>query len=67
VDEVINSSNLTTWLVEGTGLAALADDLHDIQDIDQVASLGNTLHVVGREEQVLAAACARVFRVARVP
>jgi ABC-2 type transport system ATP-binding protein len=58
VDEVIDSSNLTTWLVEGTGLAALADDLRDIQGIDQVASFGNTLHVVGRDEQALAAAIA---------
>jgi ABC-2 type transport system ATP-binding protein len=58
VDEVINSSNLTTWLVEGAGLAALADDLRDIQGVDQVASFGNTLHVVGRDEQALAAAIA---------
>jgi ABC-2 type transport system ATP-binding protein len=58
VDEVINSSNLTTWLVEGAELAALADDLRDIQGIDQVASFGNTLHVVGRDEQALAAAIA---------
>jgi ABC-2 type transport system ATP-binding protein len=58
VDEVIDSSNLTTWLVEGAGLAALADDLRDIQGIDQVASFGNTLHVVGRDEQALASAIA---------
>jgi ABC-2 type transport system ATP-binding protein len=58
VDEVISGSNLTTWLVEGAGLAALADDLRDIDGIDQVASFGNTLHVVGRDEQTLAAAIA---------
>jgi ABC-2 type transport system ATP-binding protein len=58
VDEVIDSSNLTTWLVEGAGLAALADDLRDIPGIDQVASFGNTLHVVGRDEQALASAIA---------
>jgi ABC-2 type transport system ATP-binding protein len=56
VDAVINGSNLTTWLVEGAGLAALADDLRDIHGIDQVASFGNTLHVVGRDAEALAAA-----------
>jgi ABC-2 type transport system ATP-binding protein len=56
VDEVINRSNLTTWLVEGAGLAALADDLRTIQGVDQVASFGSTLHVVGRDAEALAAA-----------
>jgi ABC-2 type transport system ATP-binding protein len=58
VEEVVANSNLTTWLVEGAGLAALADELRDIAGIDQVASFGNTLHVVGRDEQALAAATA---------
>jgi ABC-2 type transport system ATP-binding protein len=58
VEEVIDSSDLTTWLVEGAGLAALADELRDIPGIDQVASFGNTLHVVGRNAEALAAAIA---------
>jgi ABC-2 type transport system ATP-binding protein len=58
VEEVVANSRLTTWLVEGAGLAALADELRDVAGIDQVASFGNTLHVVGRDEEALAAATA---------
>jgi ABC-2 type transport system ATP-binding protein len=56
VEEVVANSHLTTWLVEGAGLASLAEALRERDGIDQVASFGNTLHVVGRDEQALAAA-----------
>jgi ABC-2 type transport system ATP-binding protein len=58
VEEVVANSHLTTWLVEGSGLASLAEALRERDGIDQVASFGNTLHVVGRDEQALAAAIA---------
>ena len=45
-------------LPEQDDVAQHADDLRDIHGIDQVASFGNTLHVVGRDEQALAAAIA---------
>jgi ABC-2 type transport system ATP-binding protein len=56
VEEVVQNAHLTTWLVEGAGLAALAEELKERQGIDQVASFGNTLHVVGRDEQALSTA-----------
>jgi len=58
VEEVVQNAHLTTWLVEGAGLAALAEELKERQGIDQVASFGNTLHVVGRDEQALGTAIA---------
>lgn len=57
-EEVVERSRLNTWVVTGTGLAALARELRGAKGIDQIAPFGNTLHVVGADEGALAAAVA---------
>jgi ABC-2 type transport system ATP-binding protein len=56
VPEVIASAGLTTFLIEGEGLNALAADLRDRPGIDQVAAFGTSLHVVGKDRAALEAA-----------
>ncbi|RME66788.1 MAG: ABC transporter ATP-binding protein [Alphaproteobacteria bacterium] len=57
-EEVVANAGLSTWVLEGRGLAALADELRALPAVEQVAPFGNTLHVVGsdaaRLEQSLA-------------
>jgi ABC-2 type transport system ATP-binding protein len=65
VDEVIESSHLTTYVVsapEGAGLAALSDELCRTPGIDMVAPFGTSLHVSGRDPQKLEAAIAQFRR-----
>ena len=65
VDEVIDSSHLTTWIVSapaGTGLAALADELSRTPGVDMVAPFGTSLHVSGRDAEKLDAAVAQHHR-----
>jgi len=65
VDEVIESSHLTTYVVsapEGAGLAALSDELSRTPGIDMVAPFGTSLHVSGRDPQKLEAAIAQFRR-----
>ena len=53
VDEVISSSNLTTYVVSsqrGEGLADLTTELTGKPGIDMVAPFGTSLHVSGRDE-----------------
>jgi ABC-2 type transport system ATP-binding protein len=59
VDEVIESSHLTTYVVsapEGAGLAALSDEFSRTPGIDMVAPFGTSLHVSGRDKDKLEAA-----------
>jgi ABC-2 type transport system ATP-binding protein len=61
VDEVINSSHLTTYVVSaphGEGLSDLTTELTDKPGIDMVAPFGTSLHVSGRDEAALEAAIA---------
>jgi ABC-2 type transport system ATP-binding protein len=61
VEEVVKSSNLTTFVVsgpEGEGLLKLNDELTATPGVDMVAPFGNTLHVSGRDGAKLAAAIA---------
>jgi len=56
VDEVIESSHLTTWIVgapSGSGLASLADELARTPGVDMVAPFGTSLHVSGRDAGAL--------------
>jgi len=65
VDEVIEASHLTTYVVsapEGTGLAALSDELSHTPGIDMVAPFGTSLHVCGRDPQKLEAVIAQFRR-----
>ena len=59
VEEVIQSSHLTTFVVSGvTGeaLVKLSEELAAEPAIDMVAPFGNSLHVSGRDPEKLAAA-----------
>ena len=59
VEEVIQSSHLTTFVVSGvTGeaLVKLSEELAAEPGIDMVAPFGNSLHVSGRDPEKLAAA-----------
>lgn len=58
VTDVVRDANLTTWIVYGSDLAALAAKLDGLPGIAQVARFGETLHIIGadaaRLEQVIA-------------
>ena len=58
-DDVIDKSGLTVFVIEGPGLAAVAVELEGKPGVDQVASFGTSLHVVGRDPAVLKAAVER--------
>ena len=60
VDEVIATAKLTTWIVTGPSLPALADALRGREGVDQVVAFGNTLHVSGRDAARLDAVIAAV-------
>ena len=61
VQQVIESSHLTTYVVssaEGGGLAELSNELSSRAGVDMVAPFGTSLHVSGRETAKLEAAIA---------
>jgi ABC-2 type transport system ATP-binding protein len=61
VEEVIESSHLTTYIVSahaGEGLNTLAEELNNKPGIDMVAPFGTSLHVSGRDADRLDAAIA---------
>jgi ABC-2 type transport system ATP-binding protein len=58
VQEVIGNSRLSTYVVTGTGLNALADELRQRDGIAMVAPFGASLHVSGRDAGTLDAAIA---------
>jgi ABC-2 type transport system ATP-binding protein len=57
-EEVVEQSGLITWVVTGKHLGRLARELRRHEGIEQVATFGTTLHVVGTDEKALAAAIA---------
>lgn len=58
VEEVINASGLTTWIVSGGDVRALAKHLNGKPGIEQVSVFGVTLHVSGQNEAELERAIA---------
>ncbi len=61
VEQVIESSHLTTYIVSaenGEGLSELSDELTDKPGVDMVAPFGTSLHVSGRDAGKLNAAIA---------
>ena len=56
--EVVEQSNLSTWLVEGEDLTTLATELKNRSGVDMVVSFGITLHVSGGNAQALQQAIA---------
>jgi ABC-2 type transport system ATP-binding protein len=49
IEDVIAQAGLTVYVIEGENLSAIAVDLEAIDGVEQVASFGATLHVVGRD------------------
>ena len=65
VDQVIEASHLSTYVVsgeDGHALAALSDELSRTPGIDMVAPFGTSLHVSGRDRAKLDAAIAPFHR-----
>ncbi|NWH09457.1 MAG: ABC transporter ATP-binding protein [Alphaproteobacteria bacterium] len=58
VQEVITSSGLETWIVEGEGVRQLLTELSGKPGIDHVAYFGAVLHVSGRDAAALERAIA---------
>ena len=52
-EEIVSRSGLHVYVIEGPGLSDFAHLLEASPGVDQVASFGTTLHVVGREEKAL--------------
>ncbi|QLH42955.1 MAG: ABC transporter ATP-binding protein [Coxiellaceae bacterium] len=57
-DDLIKLAGLTTWLVTGSHLVALADKLKQLPAVEQVITYGNTLHVSGKDAAALEMAIA---------
>jgi ABC-2 type transport system ATP-binding protein len=51
--EVIARAGLTTWVVSGDGLEALARELRGTAGVDMVVPFGTTLHVSGQDKAAL--------------
>jgi ABC-2 type transport system ATP-binding protein len=49
IEDVIAQAGLTVYVIEGENLSAIAVDLEALDGVEQVASFGATLHVVGRD------------------
>ncbi|MDI1318667.1 MAG: ABC transporter ATP-binding protein [bacterium] len=60
VAEVLAGASLSTWIVSGPALPALAVKLRGCAGVEQVVAFGNTLHVSGRDAATLAAVIASV-------
>lgn len=54
VKEIIKEVGLTTWVVSGSGLTTLADELREQPGVEQVIPWGNELRVCGMEASQLA-------------
>jgi len=59
-EEIVQRSELTTWVVSGPGLEALAASLQGRPGVEMVTAFGATLHVSGRERARLDATIAEL-------
>ncbi|MBM3468749.1 MAG: ABC transporter ATP-binding protein [Alphaproteobacteria bacterium] len=53
VQEVLNASGLTTWLATGDKWSELAKKLSGQPGVEQITPFGNTLHISGRNADIL--------------
>jgi ABC-2 type transport system ATP-binding protein len=53
VEEVVHNAGLHTYVLEGEGLDAIADQLRKAGGVDQIAPFGAALHVVGKDKAAL--------------
>jgi len=51
--EVVAQSRLSTWVVSGPNMQALAERLHALPGVDMVAPFGTELHVSGKDHKAL--------------
>ena len=49
MEDVIAQAGLTVYVIDGEDLSTIAVDLEGLDGVEQVASFGATLHVVGRD------------------
>lgn len=54
IDRIIADAGLSTWVVTGEGLDALAGELKAAPGVDMVARFGVALHVAGRDAEAMA-------------
>lgn len=54
IDDIIRDAGLSTWVVTGEGLDALASELKHAPGVDMVARFGLALHVGGRDAEAMA-------------
>lgn len=52
-EEIIDHAGLTTWDISGDGLLKLSNFLKTLPGVEQVAAFGNSLHVSGRDADVI--------------
>ena len=60
VPEMVRDAGLTTFVLQGSGVAEAARLLKGQEGVDQVAAYGTALHVIGRDRQALSVATSRV-------
>jgi len=54
-EEIVANAGLTTWLVSGRNLHLLAEQLKIVEEVEQVVTFGNTLHVSSHNAAALSA------------
>lgn len=59
IEKIIADAGLSTWVVTGEGLDALAAELKHAPGVDMVARFGVALHVAGRDADAMARVVAR--------
>lgn len=53
IDDIIQHVNLHTWKVTGKNLTLLAEQLQKLPEIDQVVTFYDSLHISGRDKEIL--------------
>lgn len=59
LEELIRNSGLHTWTLKGPNLNELTRQLRATEGIDQVVAFGNTLHVSGRDNEMIESSLSR--------
>lgn len=53
IKEIIEKINLSTWLIQGSDLNSLIEELKSTEGADEVVMFGNAVHVSGRDHKKL--------------
>ncbi len=65
VADVVASAGLSTWEIDGSNLARLAEELRRLPGVEQVVAFGLALHVSGRDSALLASSLAPLAQAGR--